>query len=68
MKKIITLALAALMAMGTIAMVSCEKEEEKLDLPALIAAAVENTERIIVYGKDKPERRNIAEEPTVDAE
>ncbi|MBO4949225.1 MAG: tRNA 4-thiouridine(8) synthase ThiI, partial [Peptococcaceae bacterium] len=47
---------------------ACEKEEEKLDLPALIAAAVENTERIIVYGKDKPERRNIAEEPTVDAE
>jgi len=47
---------------------ACEKEEEKLDLPALIAAAVENTERIIVYGKDKPERRNIAEEPTADAE
>lgn len=47
---------------------ACENEEEKLDLPALIAAAVENTERIIVYGKDKPERRNIAEEPTVDAE
>ena len=47
---------------------ACEKEEEKLDLPALIAAAVENTERIIVYGKDRPERRNIAEEPTIDAE
>ncbi len=49
---------------------ACEKEEAKLDLPTLIAAAVENTERIIVYGKDKPERRHIGEETVavVDAE
>ena len=37
---------------------TCEKEEAKLDIPALVAAAVENTERIIMYGKDKPERRS----------
>ena len=40
---------------------ACEKEEAKLDLPTLIASAVEQTERIIVYGKDKPERRNAGE-------
>ncbi|MBE6112149.1 MAG: tRNA 4-thiouridine(8) synthase ThiI [Peptococcaceae bacterium] len=41
---------------------ACEKEEEKLDLPTLIADAVANTERIIMYGKDKPERRRSADE------
>lgn len=40
---------------------ACEQEEAKLDLPTLIAQAVENTERIIVYGKDKPERQNRSE-------
>ena len=39
-----------------------EKEEEKLDLPSLIADAVANTERIIMYGKDKPERKRSADE------
>lgn len=37
---------------------ACEKEEAKLDLDALIADAVANTERIIMYGKEKPERRS----------
>jgi thiamine biosynthesis protein ThiI len=41
---------------------ACEKEEAKLDLPALIADAVANTERIIMYGKDKPERKRSADE------
>ncbi len=41
---------------------ACEKEEAKLDLPTLIADAVANTERIIMYGKDKPERRRSADE------
>ena len=36
---------------------ACEKEESKLDLPTLIADAVEKTERVIVYGKEKPERK-----------
>lgn len=39
-------------------MKACEKEEAKLDLDALIADAVANTERIIMYGKEKPERRS----------
>ena len=37
---------------------ACEQEEAKLDLPALIAEAVANTERVIMYGKDKPERHS----------
>ncbi|MBR5318398.1 MAG: tRNA 4-thiouridine(8) synthase ThiI [Peptococcaceae bacterium] len=41
---------------------ACEKEEEKLELDKLIADAVANTERIIMYGKDKPERRRSADE------
>ena len=44
---------------------ACEKEEAKLDLPTLIASAVEQTERIIVYGKDKPERRHVCDETVV---
>ena len=44
---------------------ACEKEEAKLDLPTLIASAVEQTERIIVYGKDKPERRHVGDETVV---
>lgn len=36
---------------------ACEKEEARLDLPTLVAEAVENTERVIVYGKEKPERK-----------
>ena len=35
----------------------CEKEEARLDITQLVADAVAQTERIIVYGKDKPERR-----------
>ena len=41
---------------------ACEKEEAKLDLATLIADAVANTERIIMYGKEKPERRDSREE------
>lgn len=41
---------------------ACEKEEAKLDLPALVADAVANTERIIMYGKDKPERQGNKED------
>lgn len=37
---------------------ACEKEEAKLDLEALVASAVAQTERIIVYGKEKPERHS----------
>lgn len=36
---------------------ACEKEEAKLDLSTLVADAVAQTERIIMYGKEKPERR-----------
>ena len=45
MKKIITLALAALLAMGTLAMASCSKEETKTD----DGAAAEKREKIVVY-------------------
>lgn len=38
---------------------ACEKEEAKLDLEALVASAVAQTERIIVYGKEKPERHSV---------
>lgn len=38
---------------------ACEKEEAKLDLDVLVASAVAQTERVIVYGKEKPERQNI---------
>lgn len=41
---------------------ACEKEEAKLDLAVLIADAVAHTERIIMYGKDKPERRTHSHE------
>ncbi len=40
---------------------ACEKEEAKLDLPQLIADAVANTERVVVYGKEKPERQHKAQ-------
>lgn len=40
---------------------ACEKEEAKLDLEALVASAVAQTERIIVYGKEKPERHSAEE-------
>jgi thiamine biosynthesis protein ThiI len=46
---------------------ACEQEEAKLDLPTLIASAVENTERIIVYGKDKPERRYTGAETALES-
>jgi len=36
---------------------ACEKEEAKLDMTALVAEAVANTERIIVYGKEKANRK-----------
>ena len=47
---------------------ACEQEEAKLDLPTLIAAAVEQTERIIVYGKDKPERRYTGAETALESD
>ena len=35
---------------------ACEKEESKLDLDDLIAHALAHTERMVVYGKELPER------------
>ena len=40
---------------------ACEKEESKLDLEDLIAHAIAHTERMVVYGKDIPERRKEAD-------
>lgn len=40
---------------------ACEKEESHLDLETLITQAIDNTERIIVYGKDIPKRRDKGE-------
>ena len=40
---------------------ACEKEESKLDLEDLIAHALAHTERMVVYGKDIPERRKEAD-------
>ncbi len=36
---------------------ACAREEARLDLSALVAEAVAGTQRMVVYAKDRPERR-----------
>lgn len=40
---------------------ACEKEEAKLDIPALVAEAIAETERIVVYGKEKENRHTYVD-------